>query len=48
MSGNVTLKKGDVLIREGEESNSLFYIQSGTLDVFKVIMAINLCLFQCT
>jgi CRP/FNR family transcriptional regulator, cyclic AMP receptor protein len=29
-SSNLTLKKGDILIREGQESTSMFYVQSGS------------------
>ena len=29
------LKKGDILIKEGEHSNSMFWVQSGTIRLFK-------------
>lgn len=37
MSANESIKlnPGDVLLREGEESSEMYYLQSGTLAVFK-------------
>ena len=29
------LKKGDVLVKEGESSNSMYWVQSGTLRLYK-------------
>lgn len=36
MTDTLKLKKDDYLIREGEQSTQMFYLQSGTVGVFKV------------
>lgn len=35
MSESITLKPGEYLLYEGEESSEMYYLQSGTLAVFK-------------
>jgi len=35
MSESIRLNAGDYLLREGEESTEMYYLQSGTLAVFK-------------
>lgn len=37
MSVNIKVIKDDFLIREGDESTEMFYLQSGTMNVFKRI-----------
>ena len=36
MSEIVTIKKDTYLMREGEESSDMYYLQSGTLGIFKI------------
>jgi len=35
MSETITLSKGDYLVREGEESSIMYYLQKGSMGVFK-------------
>lgn len=35
MSTNIKIAKNEYLIREGEESTQMFYLQAGTLNVYK-------------
>lgn len=35
MGDTIKLKKGDYLIREGEASTEMYYVQAGTLSIFK-------------
>ncbi len=37
MSANVKVSKDEYLIHEGDESSEMFYLQSGTLNVYKRI-----------
>ncbi len=34
----IFLKKGDILIREGEESQNLYWVQKGELSVYKKVV----------
>jgi CRP/FNR family transcriptional regulator, cyclic AMP receptor protein len=36
MTDSVKLKANEYLVREGEESSQMYYLQSGTLGVFKI------------
>lgn len=36
MADKITLKAEDYLMREGEESNEMYFLNSGTMAVFKV------------